>query len=312
MLRQLLSIVAIGAITLSLGSSVVPAAPEPGPREESSLPPRPEGDRLVRLLKQIADEAVLIDPERMAKELNIEMKFTTRNRNDFTEKGCSVQGQYKVFSVTEATVGDSWFKPTPEGVQNMEVPRAFINPAFITGAPEVAFSLYRTVDCASPNYLELESTLSFANLSGFSCLTPDRLQKLIGAEYRMATDGVSISSYSPPPTEAYGVVLEFGFRVGAGCAVGASIRQDSRDGFRERRAFIKWRACIDKARADYCAAHPDVKSQPDGRSLVHDAEQKTCGDQRSFLAREPTGTGSPGPWPSFGPVSDNPCEEGAP
>lgn len=123
----------------------------------------------------------------------------------------------------------------------------------------------------------------------------------------MATDGVSLSSYSPPATDAYGVSLEFTFRAGAPCAVAASIRQDSRSGFREQRAFAKWRACRDKAKADYCAAHPGLRSSDRGALQSH--EVRACDDQQIYIAREPPGGGPPPSWPAFKPMSDDPCDD---
>lgn len=192
-----------------------------------TLPPQPDGDRLVRLLKTIADAGLLTEPERMAKALNIAMTFETKV-SSLQAKSCDDGGSYKSFVVTEGKVGDSWFKPGPEGHPDMKVPGFFINPAFVVGAPTVSYALYRTAQCGSPDRVQIEASLSFGNLSSFSCLTPDRLERLIGAKHYMATDGVSISSYSPPAKDAYDVDLAFTFRAMAPCAISATIRQESR------------------------------------------------------------------------------------
>lgn len=116
----------------------------------------------------------------------------------------------------------------------MKVPGFGINGPEVIGAPYVDFSLYRSVRYAAPDNVSIEAHLTFVNLSSFSCLSPGRLQKLIGARYKMATDGVSISHYNPPPTDAYGTSFDFVFGAGAPCAISAGIRQDSRSGRRAR------------------------------------------------------------------------------
>jgi len=182
----------------------------------------PQGVRLVRLLKKIADEALVLQPDRMAKELDIAMTFETKPSGTIS-KSCEDGGYYKSFLATTAKVSASWYEDTPEGVPNMKIPPAFINAGTIAEKPRVTYKAYRTVRCTSPNNTNVEARLSFLNLSGFSCLTPDMLAKLIGAEYHMATDGVSLSIYSPPATGAHAVSLEFLFRAGAPCAVDASV-----------------------------------------------------------------------------------------
>lgn len=196
----------------------------------------PQGVRLVRLLKKVADEALVLQPERMAQQLDIAMTFETKP-STLMSKSCDDDGSYKSFLVTTAKVSESWYRETPEGVPNMKIPPAFINAGTIAGEPRVSYDAYRTVRCTSPHHTNVEARLSFQNLSGFSCLTPDMLAKQIGTKHYMATDGVSLSAYSPPATEAYGVRLQFLFRDGAPCAVGASVDLNSRDGLREQRAY---------------------------------------------------------------------------
>jgi hypothetical protein len=305
----LLPAIALGLFCLLTAGPSCAAPQSPAETQsEQSLPPQPNGDRLVRLLKKIADEGLLLEPERMARTLDIPMTFETKP-SDF-QNGCDsgdTTWAYKTFLVIEAKVGDSWFKAGSEGVPDMKVPSFAINQGYVVGAPEISFSLYRTVRCKTPTYTKIEASLGFRNLSSFSCLQPDRLLRLIGAKYRMATDGVSLSSYSPPATEGYGTDLEFTFQVGAPCAVGASVRLGSRTGFREQRAFVKWRTCIDKAKADYCAAHPSLKSEDSGK--LHDFENASCEEQAIYTEREPPSGGPPAFWPTFKPISDNPCDE---
>ena len=147
-LRNIPKALFLGALCL-LASPASRAAPTPAPESERKATPQPEGDRLVRLLKKIADEGVLLEPERMAKELGIAMTFETKP-SEWQAKGCNAGGEYKSFLVTGGKAGPSWFKSGPEGVRDMEVPAFAINPKYVAGEPQVGFGLYRTVQCRSP------------------------------------------------------------------------------------------------------------------------------------------------------------------
>ena len=267
------------------------------------MPRQPQGEALVRLLKKIADEALVLRPEDMAKELNIPMTFETKPSATLSTD-CRVGGSYKTFLVTTAKVGESWYKETPEGMPNMEIPPAFINPGSVAGKPRVGYEMYRTAQCSRPNYTNIESRLSFGNLSGFSCLRPDRLKMLIDAKYEMATDGVSLSMYGPPDTYAYGVTLQFVFRLGAPCALGASVDLQTRDGLREKRAFLKWRACFDNARKVYCEAHGWKATQTE----LSDHGDGACESREAYIDREPVEGDTLLTWPDFRESSDNPCD----
>jgi len=213
---------------LAVGSGCTMSDAEPLSKEK----PKPEGDRLVLLLKKVADEGLLYDPDQLAKALGITMKFETQTTTG--TPNCDAGGHTKSIERTKSVIRESWFGASPEGVPDMKVPGFGINRPEVIGAPYVDFSLYRSVRCATPDKVSIEAQLSFVNLSSFSCLSPGRLQKLIGTRYRMATDGVSISHYSPPPTDDYGTSLDFVFGAGAPCAISVGIRQDSRSGRRAR------------------------------------------------------------------------------
>lgn len=280
------------------------ASPSTTAKSTPTLSPKPEGDRLVRLLKKIADEALVLHPELMAKELGIAMTFETKP-SSYQSKPCEAGGEYKSFFVTTAKVTDSWYRETPEGVPDMKIPPAFINPGATAGQPQVHYDAYQAAQCRSPSYIHLEYRLSFSNLSGFSCLTPGRLENLIGAKYSMATDGVSLWTYSPPATFAYGISLEFTFRAGAPCAVRASIDLNSRSGLREMRAFLKWRTCFDNARRDFCKAHNWKATEAELQQHGNEA----CEDREAYIEREPVEGDSVITWPTFPPMSDNPCND---
>ena len=221
-LRNILAAIVIAAFTLiAISACHTKSESEPLSKEK----PQPEGDRLVLLLKKIADQGLLYEPERLAKVLGIDMKFETQKTAG--TPSCDAGGYNKSIEITKSEVRRSWYSAGPEGVPDMKVPGFGINRPTVIGAPYVAFSLYRSVKCKTPDE-SVEGHLQFVNLSSFSCLSAERLKRLIGARYQMATDGVSISYYKPPPTAAYGTYLDFVFGAGAPCAIGAGIRQDSR------------------------------------------------------------------------------------
>jgi hypothetical protein len=139
--------------------------------------------------------------------------------------------------------------------------------------------------------------LSVNNLSSFACLTPEKLKAWINAEFHEATDGVSLSGYSGAPNDQHGIYLEFVFRMGAPCALGATIRQKDRDGLRYRRAWTKLRVCIESAEEKYCATKPDATSAEFDE--VTRTAKAACGDLETIYQNEPLTGRAPAPQPRF-------------
>lgn len=270
----------------------------------STEKPQSDGDRLVLLLKKVADEGLLFEPDRLAKVLDLDMKFETELKVD--EPSCDAGGYTKSVESTRSEIRGSWFRATAEGVPNMKLPADLINQQdTVVGEPYVTFSYYRSTYCKMPNYTRSEATINFINLSSFSCLSPDRLQKLIGAEHFMEAHGLSISTYRPPARYAYGVYLSFSFKSGAPCAFNATVSQDWRRGLRLQRAKAKWQACADKARSDYCASNSIRRMTVDWIEV--DAHRASvCEPEDVYEIRESV-DGLPVSSPPWQPRPERPC-----
>lgn len=288
----------IGIVTWhgsAVSRSVVP--------DEKPLEPMPNGDALAFLLKKIAKEGLLTDPVKLAAALDMDVKFETKVA-DIRHAPCNEGGRTRQTTVTTGTFGESWYRPSPEGMPDMKVPQWLSDRVYVASKPRVSYALYRTGLCKADNE-EVEATLSFGDLSAYSCFTPDRLRRLIGATYNMHNHGVSSSSYVAPPRVDDGATLAFTFQMSAPCAVSVTVRQNTRDGLRHQRAFMKWRTCYDRARLNYCTAHPETDSGNETRMNQYGKE--ICGDGwDAYLDREPF-TDEPAPPYE---VVDDPCSAG--
>ncbi len=282
------------------GSGGAAMAREAAPPPQKPLEPMLDGDRLARLVKKITYEGLLKDPARLAAALGMEMTFTTKPAL-IHEKNCEQGGRSGPTTLTEATVGDSWYRAGPEGVPDMKVPQFMSDKIYIAREPKVVYSIFRSTVCKT-GHEEIAAELSFADVSAYSCFTPARLSQLIGTDHRFYNHGSSGSTYAASPTDEYGTSLEFKFQFGAPCAVGITIRQEASSSARHARGFMKWRTCYDKARLDYCTANP-------GAGRDHEDQMNKYGDSicgarwMDYVDREPF-SGEPAPPYK---VVDDPC-----
>lgn len=271
--------------------------------QEEPLEPMPNGDALARLLKKIANEGLLTDPVKLAATLDMQVAFETKVA-DIRHKPCTEGGRTRQTTVTTATFGDSWYRPTPEGVRDMKVSQFLSDKVYVASTPKVFYSIYRTSLCNAAHE-EIEASLSFSDVSAYSCFTPERLRRLIGTTYHTHNHGMAGSSYVAPPRVDDGATLAFTFQMDAPCATGVTVRQNTRDGLRHQRAFMKWRTCYDRARLDYCTAHPETDSDSENRMNEHG--KSVCGPGwDAYLDREPF---THEPAPPYEVVED-PCGAG--
>ena len=288
----------IGIVTWhgsAVSRSVVP--------DEKPLEPMPNGDSLALLVKKIAAEGLLTDPAKLAAALDMEVEFKTKVAG-IRHTPCDQGGRERQTTVTTAIFAPSWYRPTPEGVRDMKVPQFMSDKVYVASTPKLFYDLYRTSLCNAANE-KVEASLTFGDVSAYSCFTPERLRRLIGTTYHTQHHGISGSSYLPPPRVDDGASLVFTFQMGAPCAVNVTIRQSTRDGLRHQRAFMKWRSCYDRARLDYCAAHPGTTDDSKQRMDRHGLS--VCGDGwDAYLDREPF-TDEPAP---LYEVVDDPCGAG--
>ena len=271
--------------------------------QEKPLEPRPNGDGLAFLLKKIAKEGLLTDPVKLAAALDMEVNVATKIA-DIGHTPCSEGGRTRQTTVTHATFGESWYRPTPEGVRDMKVPQFLSDRVYIAGNPKLFYDLYRTSLCNGANE-EIDASLTFGDVSAYSCFTPERLRRLIGTTYHMQHHGIAGSSYLAPPRVDDGATLVFTFQMGAPCAIGVTVRQNTRDGLRYQRAFMKWRTCYDQARLDYCTANPGADGDSEKRMNEH-GEAIYGRGWDAYLDREPF---TDEPAPPYKIVED-PCSAG--
>jgi hypothetical protein len=281
------------------------AAPEQGPASSAQSENADARSFLTRL-KTIVDEEELFEPDKVAKTLGATVRGHTDK--DFPARNCSGLYGDRSFVAKTYDIENSWFKPGPEGVQRMKVPSFFINPAGEVGNPSIKYDICLGTYCHGEEKIHSSSAvLSFGGLSSFSCLTPEVLKKFLGIDTHEATDGVSVAHYFGRENDRYGTDLTFYFRAFAPCAVGADIRQEEERGNRQRRAFQKYRVCVDRANHEFCVKHPDLNPGEADR-LVDDAN-KVCGTLLSFISKEPWTGESPPPLPetpNYG-YSAGPC-----
>lgn len=87
---------------LAISPSCTISDAEPTLKEQ----PKPEGDKLVLLLKTVADEGLLYEPDRLEKALGISMKFETQTKAG--TPSCDAGGYNKSIEITKSVVRGSW------------------------------------------------------------------------------------------------------------------------------------------------------------------------------------------------------------
>lgn len=144
--------------------------------DEKPLEPMPNGDSLALLVKKIAKEGLLTDPVKLASALDMEVEFKTKVA-DIRHTPCNEGGRQRQTTVTTATFGASWYRTTPEGVRDMKVHQFMSDKVYVASTPRLSYDLYRTSLCNSA-YEEVDASLTFGDVSAYSCFTPERLRRL--------------------------------------------------------------------------------------------------------------------------------------
>jgi hypothetical protein len=247
----------------------------------------------VAKVKTVVDEGQLFYPQQVERTLGLQIRRTDEERIAQPPQ-CSMPSDERSVISTRFEIANGWFKPGSNSLQDMKIPRAFINPATVVGRPAINYSMHDITYCQGDRNVlrRTEAELSFGGLSGFACLTPGQLKTLMNAESIQATDGVSISRYAAPGNDLYQTTVDFVFRMGAPCAVTATIRQDSRLGYRQLRAEAKSKSCGDSFIRRFCATLPNLLLTNLDR--LDEDRIKACGTLESFFQNEPS-TGLPPP-----------------
>ena len=202
--------------------------------------------------------------------------------------------------------------PTPIGQRaHLDVPAVTINPATVTGDPELTYQIIHFVYCSEWPRLHdgMQAALTFNGLPAFTCLTPSNIRSAIPeAEFVMATDGVYLVQYKGRLDDDSGTTLTFNFRAGVECALAADITQDQEKGLRYRRAQYKYQTCREVTDREFCAVHPDV-AWGDRKMLgeMEVAATKKCGTVDSIYLDEPATGVAPPLLPRR--IRRSPCDE---
>jgi hypothetical protein len=186
-------------------------------------------------------------------------------------------------------------------VGHVPVPAFTINPATVTGDPELSYEIIHYAYCAEWPRLQdgRKATLTFNGLPAFNCLKPSQIRAAIPeVKLIVATDGVYLVEYRGRLDDTSGTTLTFNFRAGVACALSARVSQDREDGLRYRRAQLKFETCRVAADREFCSAHPDFAGS-DNEMLAEMNRQAVakCGNVNTIYLKEPATGARPPPLP---------------
>jgi len=259
-------------------------------------------------LKTVADQGNLFEPESVAKLLEMNFEIST----DELTSDCAEIWQTRSNRTTRiAPDASSWYRNLPSGVHEMVVPQAFINPASKVGDADFKYQIVRKIGCTDQFNLQdhTEARLSFEGLSSFACILDADIWRLLpGAKFVMATDGVSFYVYQSKLDDEAATSLDFLFRMGAPCALSASIHKDPKSGLRYKRAESKWRNCEAHADIEFCKGRAPIE-WADGQALdeMRNHANKACGTLDSVYKNDTERGTQPAPLPKY-KQGGLPCE----
>lgn len=255
-----------------------------------------------RRIKTLADTGNLFDIESVSDMLGID--FTTEElEKEPQPPRCSGIFVTRSFKVTTAVAdGASWYKTLPSGIHRIAVPPAGINPAATIGDAKLGYAITRHVLCNDAYNLQdhTNAEIAFGGLPSFACVTRGTIRQLLPeAIARMATEGISLYSYTGKVTDDFGIELVFTFRPGADCAVYAQLKQDQNTGLRFRRAQAKHLNCKALATKEFCATHPPIGWDSNAQDELEHHVGQVC-PSIDYLAKHDTEQGTqPAPWPKM-------------
>ena len=270
------------------GASISSAEPIPSEIRQSFM----------QRLKAVTDQGNLFEPESIAKLLEMNFEVNTKEQNS----DCAEVWQMRSSRMTRvAPSASSWYRNLPSGVHDMVVPQAFINPATTAGDAKFNYQIVRNIRCTDQFNLQdhTDATLTFGGLPSFACLSNADIQTLLPeAKFVMATDGVSFYVYQGKLDDEAATSLDFFFRMGAPCALSASIHKDQENGLRYKRADAKRRNCAVRADEEFCASHEPF-GWGDGQALdeMRHHVDKVCGTLDALYKKDAEPGATPIPLP---------------
>jgi hypothetical protein len=271
------------------------------PVREGHAGPADSAEFLQRL-QRMADQGNLFEPRDARRILGFRLTASVKETHPTDcSKSYGIRDSHN--TTLEQSEG-SWYRPLPSGAGHIDIPAAFINPASTTGDARLEYrishAVYCTDDVGMQDYMNAQMT--FENLPSYACITSADILKVIPkAQLHMATDGVFLVDYQGRVDDEAGMSLQFVYRMGATCALDATLRQDKKKGLRFQRASATYEACSVGAKKNYCATHPHP-TWGNGEALgdMRTYANKICGTENALYLREPANGRSPPPAPAAG------------
>jgi hypothetical protein len=255
-------------------------------------------------LRRVSDVGDLFEPKTVAHILGVKLESSVAER----EVPLSCTAHFRTTTLTAPST--SWFHSLSSGVGHVPVPAFTINPATVTGDPELSYEIIHYVYCGEWSRLQdgRRATLTFNGLPAFNCLKPSQIRAAIpGVKLRVATDGVYLVEYRGRLDDTSGTTLTFNFRAGVACALSARVSQDQEAGLRYRRAQFKFETCRVAADRAFCSAHPDfawgdtaMLAEMNGNAVAK------CGNVNAIYLKEPANGARPPPLPQR--IRRSPCD----
>jgi len=251
-------------------------------------------------LKTVTDQGNLFEPESLVKLLEMSFELSTEEQTS----DCAEVWQMRSHRTTRvAPNASSWYHNLPSGAHNMVVPRAFINPATTVGDAKFNYQIVRKIGCTDQFNLQdhTDARLSFEGLPSFSCISDADIRALLPeAKFMMATDGVYSYFYQGRLDDEASTSLDFVFRMGAPCALSASISKDQEHGLRYKRAESRWRNCEARADIEFCKGRAPIE-WADGQALdeMRNNANKACGTLDSVYKNDTERGTQPAPLPKY-------------
>ncbi|MTJ81126.1 MAG: hypothetical protein F8N37_08915 [Telmatospirillum sp.] len=307
------SILSSAIILLALAGCVDAPIDAPSRPDDVAPPPPPEkgrGEWLIGRMKALADAGVLLEPDRVARMLSLNLK---ENPAETKTKSSDCANPYdSSWEISNyAPQEPNWYVGTPEGVPHMLRPGFAINPPAVMGDPKLNYTLTRIKSCTGRSEPKeyTEARLDFSYTSGYACITPPMLGKVLPeAKYSQATDGVMPYYYTGKFDDVSKATVEFHFFVGTQCLIGATVRQSEKSGKRFLRAQSRFQKCKRQADHEFCESHePFSWSEGDKINAMNDFAAQRCGTVDSYFQKEPLSGGDPEPLPRWN-YPKTPCD----
>lgn len=258
----------------------------------ASSAPVGSGPWLLDSLQRLADEGALSEPNRVAQLLDVQIAPATPREVYDQPAACRSPTTGRSLIVSKYSAIPPWLKPTSQGVQGMFIPEFMINKAGTSGDPSLTYNESNWRPCSDRyNFLadNREATLTIGGLPAFVCYKRLELEQRFGERERPHTDGVSSVDYVVNNHDDRSTYLSFTFRVGAPCALSATLNQGVQKSRRWDRANSKWQQCRKNSESRYVELHGPVNILDDEAvAPMREAVADACGSLGDYYVREPT------------------------